>query len=467
MAQHSRKPYKLPEMLRCEEEKILQDDEREREYAPVIDLINEYITKHEQHLRRYEYLESLYKGFHDIFLWPEKPEWKPDHRLAVNFPRYMTETFCGYGYGIPIKVTYPGDDESAERTNEIIQDFGKGNEIDDHNSEMAKLACIYGHSWEYLYQNEDSETKITACTPVELFCVYDDTVKGRALFAIRYWYKVNSFGIPEGRVGEMFTRQYIYRFSEGKITERDDNPYGYIPVVEWRLNDERIGLYEMVAGLIEAYNAAIGEKANDIEAFAEAYMAIFGAPLSEDQVKEIRDNRVINVYDNDGAANVHAEFLARPAADSSQEHLLDRLEDLIYETSMVANISDESFGNSTSGVALQYKLQAMSNLAQTFDRKIEKSLKKRYKIFCALQANGVDEDAYRDLEITFTRNIPANQSEEIEAAKSLAGIVSQETQLSRLSFIRDVKAEIDKMNEETLSRMSDLGFGDMNGGLES
>lgn len=466
MAQHSRMPYNLPEMIRREAEEIKRYDELQEQYAQVIDIINECITKHEQNLRRYEYLESLYRGFHDIFLWPEKPDWKPDHRLAVNFPRYMTETFCGYGYGIPIKVTYPGDDAEAAQTNKIIQDFGKGNEIDDHNSEMAKLACIYGHSWEYLYQDEESETKITACTPIELFCVYDDTVKGRALFAIRYWYKVGSDGIPEGRIGEMFTRQYIYRFSEGRITERVDNPYGYIPVVEWRLNDERIGLYEMVAGLIEAYNAAIGEKANDIEAFAEAYLAIFGAPLSEEQVKDIRDNRVMNVYDNEGSANVHAEFLARPAADSSQEHLLDRLENLIYETSMVANISDESFGNSTSGVALQYKLQAMSNLAQTFDRKIEKSLKKRYKIFCALPANGVDEDAYRELEITFTRNLPANANEEIAAAKALTGIVSTETQLSRLSFIRDVKAEMDKMNDEMAERMAALGYGgEVNGAV--
>ena len=413
MAQHSRKPYNLPAMLRCEAEEIAKYDEREEQYSQIIDVITQYITKHEQHLRRYEYLEALYKGFHDIFLWPEKADWKPDHRLAVNFPRYMTETFTGYGYGIPIKVTLPGEGEAVERTNAIIQDFGKGNEIDDHNSEMAKLACIYGHAWEYLYQDEESETKITACTPIELFCVYDDTIKGRAVFAIRYWYKLDQDGLVEGRVGEMFTRNYIYRFAEGQITERVENPYGYIPVVEWRLNDERIGLYEMVAGLIEAYNAAIGEKANDIEAFAEAYLAIFGAPLSDEQVQAIRDNRVMNVYDTDGSPNVHAEFLARPAADSSQEHLLDRLENLIYETSMVANISDDSFGNSTSGVALQYKLQAMSNLAQTFDRKIEKSMKKRYKIFCAMPANGVDPDTYRDLEIIFTRNIPENILEEI------------------------------------------------------
>lgn len=60
------------------------------------------------------------------------------------------------------------------------------------------------------------------------------------------------------------------------------------------------------------------------------------------------------------------DFLSKQTADGTQENLLDRLENLIYQTSMVANISDETFGNATSGAALAYKLQAMSNLALTF-----------------------------------------------------------------------------------------------------
>ena len=35
----------------------------------------------------------------------------------------------------------------------------------------------------------------------------------------------------------------------------------------------------------------------------------------------------------------------------------------------------------------------MSNLALTFDRKIEKSLRKRYKIFCSLSTNVANKDA--------------------------------------------------------------------------
>ena len=89
---NGKRPYKLPEPLLCSADEEIN-----------MTLIDEYIRKHEERMPRYRYLENLYKGFHDVFRLPEKESWKPDNRLAVNFPRYITETFLGYAYGIPVK----------------------------------------------------------------------------------------------------------------------------------------------------------------------------------------------------------------------------------------------------------------------------------------------------------------------------------------------------------------------------
>ena len=90
---NGKRPYKLPEPLLCSADKEIN-----------MTLVDEYIRKHEERIPRYRYLENLYKGFHDVFRLPEKESWKPDNRLAVNFPRYITETFLGYAYGIPVKT---------------------------------------------------------------------------------------------------------------------------------------------------------------------------------------------------------------------------------------------------------------------------------------------------------------------------------------------------------------------------
>lgn len=431
----TKRPYKLPEPLTCDPAEVAN--------GVTMELVDGYISKHESRMIRYEYLENLYKGFHDVFKQPEKPNWKPDNRLAVNFPRYITETFSGYGYGIPIKESHPD-----ETVNEAVQQFCRYNEITDHESEMVKKCCVFGHAFEYVYQDDNGRTNVTACSPKDLFVVYDDTVKNRALFAVRYGYRTDNDGNRKEKYGEILTRGLIEPFAGDEKLESKDNPYGYIPCIEWRLNDERMGLYESVAGLVEAYNHTIGEKANDVDAFAEAYLAILGAELDEDGIYRIHDNRIINLYGTDDAKDILVQFLQKPTADGTQENLLNRLENLIYQTSMVANISDESFGNATSGTALAYKLQAMSNLALTFDRKIEKSLRKRYKLFCSLSTNVSDPDVWQDMEFKMTRNIPKNVSEEIAAAAQAEGIVSKQTQLSLLSCVPDPAAEMERMQKE-------------------
>lgn len=427
-----RRPYKLPEPLQCSAEKPI-----------TLTLAEGYIRQHEERFPRYIYLENLYKGFHDVYKQPEKPDWKPDNRLAVNFPRYITDTFLGFGYGVPIKKSHP-DDTIAQ----AINDFERENEITDHEYELARKCCIYGHAFEYLYQDEEAKTKMTICTPMELFVVYDDTVKNRALFAVRYGYHSTETDQPGQRYGEILTREEIIPFEGSTAGEPMENPYGRLPCVEWMLNEDRMGLYEGVSGLVEAYNHTLGEKANDVDAFAEAYLAVLGAELDEDGIYKIRDNRVINLYGTDDAKDILVQFLQKPTADGTQENLLNRLETLIYQTSMVANISDESFGSAASGVALAYKLQAMSNLALTFDRKIEKSLRKRYKLFCSLPTNVPDRDAWRDVDIRTTRNLPKNVAEEAQTAAQLEGIVSKETQLSVLSIVPDVKKELERMEQE-------------------
>lgn len=455
----SKRPYVLPYALVCSEQEISGGIKG--------DLIQKQIAKHNNMLQRYVYLENMYKGFHDIFKGPDKENWKPDNRLAVNFPRYITDTFTGYGYGVPIKVTHPD-----EKVNDAIQLFGRQNEITDHEAEMVKKCCIYGHAFEFMYQNEEHETKVSSISPKELFVVYDDKLSQRALFAVRYGVYPQSSDKAGKTYGEVYTKDFIYTFEDKKVSEGIDNPYGFIPCVEWRLNDERMGLFEPITGLVETYNATLGEKANDVDAFAEAYLAILGAELDDDGVRHIRDNRIINLYGTDNAKDILIQFLQKPTADGTQENLLNRLETLIYQISMVANISDESFGNAASGVSLAYKLQAMSNLALTFDRKIEKSLRKRYKIFCSLATNVHNPLAYQDIEIKTTRNIPVNTQNEAQIASTLQGVVSKETQLSVLSIVPDVRREIEKMDEEeeeARKKLSavDLLFADENKPSES
>lgn len=423
----NKRPYKLPEPLLCEAGAEV-----------TMELVNKYIRLHEERLPRYRYLENLYKGFHDVFNLPEKENWKPDNRLAVNFPKYVTDIFMGFGYGIPIKKHHPD-----EATNEIIKDFDRRNGITDHDFEMIKNVCKFGHAFEYQFQDEEGNTRVARNTPIETFIVYENNLRKAARFAVRYGYDETG----AVKYGEVLMCDVTKQFEGDIFKEETPNPFGKINIIEWVMNEERMSLYEAIPALTEVFNKTIGEKANDVDSFAEAYMLILGAEIDEEGIYRIRDDRIINMYGTDNAKDILVQFLTKPTADDTQENLLERIETLIHKISMVTDINSESFGNS-SGVALEYKLQPMSNLAKFLDRKIAKSIKKRYKLFSCIAANNMKKDAWQDVEIKFTRNLPKNTLEEAQAAKELEDVVSKETQLSVLSIVDDVSEEIEKIKKE-------------------
>ncbi|OAU74764.1 phage portal protein, partial [Lacticaseibacillus rhamnosus] len=153
--------------------------------------------------------------------------------------------------------------------------------------------------------------------------------------------------------------------------------------------------------------------------------------------------------DADSAQGV-AEFLTKPDGDAIQEHLIDRLISMIYQISMVANLNDEAFSGNSSGVALQYKLLPMRNLAANQDRKFTQSLRSLYKIAFSVGTILPESksDDWQKLNFAFTRNLPENITDEADAASKLKGLVSDQTMLSTLSFVDDPKAEMKRMTDE-------------------
>jgi len=219
-----------------------------------------------------------------------------------------------------------------------------------------------------------------------------------------------------------------------------------VPASEYRENEEEIGIFEPVMTMINEYNEAISEKANDVAYFADAYLKILGAKLTKEELASLRDNRIIN-FDGSDSSSLIVEFLQKPNGDTTQENLLNRLEKLIFQISMVANISDESFG-SASGIALKYKLQAMSDLAMTKQRKFTSGMNRRYKLIFSNPVSGMKKDDWVKLSYQFTQNFPANLLEESQIAGNLAGITSKQTQLKVLSVVDNVQNEIDQIEKE-------------------
>ena len=177
-------------------------------------------------------------------------------------------------------------------------------------------------------------------------------------------------------------------------------------------------------------------------------MYLLGGHVEQDEIKMMRLNRFIQV-DGADAINMKIGFLERPDGDNIQEHMIDHLNQTIHEDTGIPDMKDEAFSGNSSGVAIRYKLMPMENRAMTKERKFTQGLRKLYKIIFSAFTNVLDNpEAWRDLNFKFTRNIPANISDEVSTAKNAEGIVSHKTQLSMISTVTDPQAELDEISKE-------------------
>lgn len=407
--------------------------------------LSEFISDHDAEVsERYRPLLDAYMTDYPIFHMPPKPTYKPDNRIAVNFAKYITDTMNGFFLGNPIKLQ--SDDEAVLNYVELLDQY---NNQDDNNAELSKTCSIFGNGYEMYYVDENGQIGITYLTPIEAFMIYDDSILQNPRYFVRLY--LDTDNVVHGSVSDETTVRYFE--IRGKLTfiPEYERPHGFdgVPATEFLENAERQGIYESVLTMINAYNKAISEKANDVDYFADAYLKVLGTLLDEDEIKHIRDDRVIN-FDGD-TEKVIVEFLQKPNGDETQEHLIDRLERLIFQISMVANISDENFGTS-SGIALKYKLLAMSNLAKTKERKFTAGMNRRYKLIFSNPVSGMKKDDWVKIRYQFTLNYPANLLEESQIAGNLSGITSQETQLKVLSVVDNVQQEIERMETEDMNR---------------
>lgn len=404
-----------------------------------------FINKHRQEMAKKKELMDMYKGDYKIKYQVEKDKFKPDNRLIANFAKYVVDTFGGFFMGVPVKITH--ENKLIEEELEFISKYNVQNDID---AELSKLCSIYGRAYELLFVDEAARVGTTFVSPMECFLIKDTSIRERSLFGVRYFR--NEDREIEGTISDDREIRY-FKIKDGNVVIDYVKPhyFGGVPLIEYVENTEQQGAFENVVSLINAYNKAISEKANDVDYYADAYLMILGAELDENALGILRDKRIINLegYDTD---KLTVDFLSKPSSDETQENLINRLEKLIFQITMVANINDESFGNA-SGISLRYKLQSMNNLAAAKERKFTAAMNEKYKLISNLPNTKLGANDWLKIKYQFTRNVPSNLLEETEIATKLTGITSDATALSVLSVVDNVESEKERKATEEIEKV--------------
>ena len=409
------------------------------------ELIKKIIERNNQfNVPRLMKMNKYYENDNDILHRTIKDESKPNNRIAHPYASYITDTLTGYFMGEG--VSYLGDDENALEELKMVLEY---NDSQDEDMEVAKDMSIFGVGYELEYMDEDGATRIKRLDPWEVILIYDDTLNEELLYAIRYYQCEDIMTETKYWMVEVYSDKDVRVYKSDELINSLDlqteypHYFNLVPVVPFNNNEEQIGDFERVISLIDAYDKMESDSLNDFEYFVDAYLCLTGLVADGEDVKEMKENRIL-LLDSDS----DAKWLIKDANDSNIENVKNRLDNDIHKFSKTPDMSDENFSGNSSGVAIKFKTLPMENIVSIKERKFKKALQRRIElIFEAMSKTSARYD-WRGIDISFSRNLPTNDTEIAQMVSTLSGIVSNETLLAQVPFVEDVTDEQEKVDEE-------------------
>lgn len=370
---------------------------------------------------------------------------RPNNKIVKNYCKTIVENFQGYLTGNP--VSYSGVDDTDISS---IQDVLDANDVINADSEFLQDALVYGIAYELCYINEDSEKKFKNVDARNVVPIYSNDLDEDLLYCV-YFYPVQNWqdetapeywGVDVYTADEVFHYQASNTFNNFTLLEVEPHFFGEVPFVVFDLNKENTPIFEPIISLQDAYNALLSDEVNDFAAFVDAYMVLKNLDATSEDLAEMKANRTIII---DGESDV--SYLTKNISDTQIQNLLDNINVSIHTVSNSPDFSSEEFNSGvSSGIALQFKLVGFNNIASNIEARFRKALQKRIELINKV-LELVDTDACV-VEISFKHNLPSSILDTVNMVNSLRGLVSDETLLAQIPFIKDVAQELERLEKQ-------------------
>lgn len=419
-----------------------------------IELLQKMINKFNTEVKpKLEKNKKYYDGLQAILNKSYSDDTKPCSQTVTNYCKNISDNYCGY-IAAPGYISY-----SSKENIEDIMEILKYNDFQTEDNDFTLDALIYGTAAELMYTDELGKVRFRLIKPTQCFAVYDDSLTGDLLHFVRM-YPVNEWDDADvwnvDVYSDYIVKHYTMSGNNGylKFIDEEYHFFNQTPANVVSLPDEK-SIFDCIITLQDAANELLSSEIDDYSAFCDAYLALTGMDAEDEDIKKMKENRVLILPE--GAS---ANWLTKAASDAQVENILNRLEKNIYRVSQCVDFLSETFvGGVSSGVALLYRLVGMETRASKIVAVMKKALQRRIEIICGIASLKLGEAVFRDIEITFKRNIPTDTAAVINMINTLKGTVSDATLLSQLDFISDVNAEIKAVEAQKKANIEVYGFG--------
>ena len=432
-------------------------------YENIIENLKEHLDTalkiHKTNADECQYLHKQYLGNQDILTEKKRYDSSEINNIDVENHHFKQVNFkIGFMYGIPIEYTIVNE----KKINTDDMTYLNAYLIDSHKSsldiEKAQDLYEYGIAYQRIIPKRTQIDDINSEAPFELAnmpidstcIVYSNERPNEQLFGLVISEKYNK---------KLRTNEIIYQiFLPNRKIELDTQynvisdklqPYKYIPIKEFCLNKDRIGIIEIVLHKGNIINKTNSSQMDDLEENVNAYMALFNQKVDDEnflqKFKEFKKEKVIVLNTGNPQTPADIKMLSTELDQENSNVFYERNLKAMYDIVSVPQAS----GNVTSGGDTgQARLlgngwesaQNQGTVDQTLLEKYERELLRDIIWICKNTLNcPINEINVSDVAIKFNMNMSNNLLIKAESLKMLDDIkFPEKTALTICGITKDV-----------------------------
>lgn len=298
----------------------------------VVNELGKALAIHWSNRREIEYLDRYYRGDQPIIYREKKVRPEINNKIVENRAFEIVEFFTAQDFGEPVQYVRRGTDENVSALINRLNDFMFSEDKGAHDIELGRWRNICGTGYRLVYNDslanidmDEAPFGLETLDPRFTFVVYSSGAGKRPLYSVQ---QVKDENDSDKYI--IKTRNMKFVIQNGKVVDKVPNYLG-INVIEYPLNERRIGRLEVVITILDAINKTQSDRLNGIEQFIQAFMKFVNCEIDKDTFIEM-----VNL----GALNVKTVNPSMPADVSMVSSQLDQSQTQVSKDDLIAAIRD-------------------------------------------------------------------------------------------------------------------------------
>ena len=402
----------------------------------VAEVLRKTLAVHWQNKAEIEYLYRYYKGEQPILSRVKEVRPEICNRVVENRANEIVSFKVGYLMGEPVQYVSRVDDEGIAKKISTLNSYVASEDKAAKDKELADWAHICGTAYRMVLPDgeanvEEDETpfEIFTLDPRYCYVVYHNALGETPVMAVKF-VETESDGI----IYSIYTKDRYFEIKGESEIIRDEEQILGIPIVEYPLNNARLGAFEIVLPLLDAMNNVDSNRLDGVEQFIQALMLFHNVDITSKDYQELRAEGAIKFKDIDPQFKAEIEYLTAELNQTQTQTLIDHLYDTVLT---ICGMPNRNGGSSTSDTGSAVIMRDGWSAAEARAKDTELMFKKSEKEFLKLTLRICDDLRELDLkmssiEIRFTRR---NYENITEKANVLVSMLNNPKIAPQLAFI--------------------------------